>query len=70
MGLVAVIITDLSSDVSKELKAFCCTKLHGWDNTAAMMALAYADFWDSFLYNDVVRRQEMTSFTKTSWLIV
>lgn len=66
MWLVAVIVTDLlSSDVSKEINAFCCTKLHGRGNIAPMVALAYADFWDSLLYNDVVRRQPSTSFTKT-----
>lgn len=66
MGLVAVTVIDfLNSDISKDLKAFYCTKLHGWDNIVPMMALAYADFWDSLLYNDVVRRQESTSFTKT-----
>ena len=51
MGLVAVIVTDFwNSDVSKELKAFYCTKLHGRDNIVPMMALAYADFWNSLLY--------------------
>lgn len=35
MGLVAAIVTDfLNSAVSRELKVFCCTKLHGRQHSA------------------------------------